>query len=783
MNATIRSFNDLAAGQWPSAGGKGGALARLYQAGYPVPDGIVILPGAFAGDVLAPDAWSQVQAQLDRLRKAGSSAFAVRSSARGEDSTQASFAGEFETVLDVRTDEAIRAAIHTVRQSRHSERVRAYSRAKGMATDHEMSVVVQRLIRADMSGVLFTADPVTGSHARMAGNYVLGLGEALVSGEAEPYTFCLSRPTGRYKGPSELGPFARRLFKLALNLEKDLGAPQDVEWAICERKLYLLQARPITTLRGLDPRTGGQNDSLRGDYLWSNANLSEAVPDVITPLTWSVWDILYTESAITIGSHPLVGNIGGRCYINLSVGVSIYTALGKSLQQAVTELAETFGHVPPGMAVPQIPVSRLSLLRDLIPAIVHRVIKSRQVLKDMSAFLDASPAFCQDMRRQVQQVQSKDELASFWHDVLRPHYIHAIWMLRVATKLSTRVSTALHHELAQKAGAADASALMSNLSAGAELASLGPVVGLARVASGEMSRETYVARYGHRGPHECELMSPRPAEDPLWLDEQLAEFDRSPFDVDALLSRRRAQFDAAWQRFAARYGRKANRTRRKIEKAAVAARRREAVRSEITRTVWVIRTFAVRAGELTGLGDGVFFLSLDELLQVLAGDTAPAAFIPARRETHARHSALPVYPTIIRGRFDPVAWAADPQRRSDCYDAHAPFAVPDSDAIRGFSGAAGRVEGRVRRLDRAEEGSQLQVGEILVTTTTNVGWTPLFPRAAAIVTDVGAPLSHAAIVARELGIPAVVGCGDATMRLHTGDRVRVDGGQGIIQKL
>ena len=98
-------------------------------------------------------------------------------------------------------------------------------------------------------------------------------------------------------------------------------------------------------------------------------------------------------------------------------------------------------------------------------------------------------------------------------------------------------------------------------------------------------------------------------------------------------------------------------------------------------------------------------------------------------------------------------------------------------------GATGRVEGVVRRLDRADEGDQLQPGEVLVTMQTDVAWTLLFPRAAAVVTDVGAPLSHAAIVARELGIPAVVGCGDATMRLHTGDRVRVDGGLGTVEIL
>jgi pyruvate,water dikinase len=138
---------------------------------------------------------------------------------------------------------------------------------------------------------------------------------------------------------------------------------------------------------------------------------------------------------------------------------------------------------------------------------------------------------------------------------------------------------------------------------------------------------------------------------------------------------------------------------------------------------------------------------------------------------------------VIRGRFNPFEWASDPHRRSDYYDATMPAVVSDSDFLKGVAGAAGRIEGRVRVLLNPEEGAALQPGEILVATTTNVGWTPLFPRAAAIITDVGAPLSHAAIVARELGIPAVVGCGNATMRLQTGDRVLVDGGQGLVEIL
>ena len=136
----------------------------------------------------------------------------------------------------------------------------------------------------------------------------------------------------------------------------------------------------------------------------------------------------------------------------------------------------------------------------------------------------------------------------------------------------------------------------------------------------------------------------------------------------------------------------------------------------------------------------------------------------------------------MRGQFDPFQWAAQPDRRSDMFDASRP-GTPAGPAITGFPGAAGVVEGLVRVIATFEQGDALLAGEILVTNVTNVGWTPLFPRAAAVVTDVGAPLSHAAIVARELGIPAVVGCGDATMRLKTGDRFRVDGGKGLVEIL
>ena len=194
---------------------------------------------------------------------------------------------------------------------------------------------------------------------------------------------------------------------------------------------------------------------------------------------------------------------------------------------------------------------------------------------------------------------------------------------------------------------------------------------------------------------------------------------------------------------------------------------------------------------MTALGEDIFFLEGREIIRALQGETLSPRLIGDRRAAYQAYCSLPTYPALIRGPFDPYRWAANPNRRIDRYvlDSQASSSGPRRPSagagtvISGFPGSSGIVEAPVRVLADAADGSAFKSGEVLVTTVTNVGWTPLFPRAAAVITDVGAPLSHAAIVARELGIPAVVGCGDATMRLKTGDRVRVDGTAGTVELL
>jgi rifampicin phosphotransferase len=790
----IRSFKELANEQELLAGGKGRTLAKLYRAGYRVPDGFIILPVAFEGDDLTKEAWGLVQTRLDGLRKGDQGgAFAVRSSALQEDSTQASFAGEFETVLDVESDEDMRQAIHTVRASRHNSRVQAYRQAQGLEeTEHEVAIVIQRMIRADTSGVLFTADPVTGDLMRMMGNVVPGSGEKLVSGQANPQTFTFTRPKAIYSGPVELKRIAPVLYRNACRLEKLLGGPQDIEWAIADGGLFILQARPITTLSGYKADTAEWNDSLTGNFLWSGTNLVENAPQVLTPFTCSLRKGLIFEgidlsdgSTLGMDNYPMAGIIGGRGYINLSIQVSASRLFfGGDSRKALKQATAWWGDVPEDVDIPLVPISTWTWWTKVLPSLTRFGIKLGSFRKEIPQFVADNPRWCTEMCQRIWKTENWAVLAALMEEEIKPYSLRAFYLTNAgATDLPNR----LESELRVLVGVEDANALLSNLGGLASpLESLGPLTGIGKVWRGEMSRAAYLEAYGHRGENENEYAWQRPLEDPTWLDRQLAEYAKAPVEIEGLIARQQDAFSAAWARFCERYPRKVKVTRLRLEKAAQAARQREAVRSEATRSATVIRQFALRAGELTGVGEDVFFLTIYEVLSLLEGDDSARRFISRRKEMYERYRALPPYPTVIVGRFDPFQWAADPKRRSDIYNANASagvIAIEASKTIKGFPGALGIVEGSVRRLDRLEDSDQFQAGEILVTTLTNIGWTPLFPRAVAIITDLGAPLSHAAIVARELGIPAVVGCSDATMRLKTGDRVRVNGGQGLVEIL
>jgi pyruvate,water dikinase len=858
----VLELADPAALQLDLTGGKGSSLARLAAAGLPVPGGFHVTTDAYrsavrgapqeaivaaardvdagrpetheaaaariarvfaALEIPAPVA-DAVRAGYEGMRISGEAddlAVAVRSSATAEDLPGMSFAGQQDSFLNIRGEDALLRAVRDCWASLWTARAIGYRARHGIpAADVTLAVVVQSLVDADAAGVLFTLDPMTGARDRVLINAAWGLGEAVVGGRVTPDSYSVSRPGGAVEvtvgtkevrtvrtgdgtrdepvpaelrdAPSLTDEQAARLADLGVRIEELYGTPMDVEWAVHDGEPFVLQARPVTGAAG-GVLTEVWNDSLRGDYLWTSANLGEAIPSVMTPLTWALVRIFMENAMATPDlQHPMYGNIGGRFYMNLSIIQSVGHAFG--MQRITDEAArEVFGRLPGQVEIPLLPIGRWELLKAVVPVAVRTRRAIAAEARRLPAFLATAEQRGTGLRERAASATDAADLALLWRDELRPYLVEASRMLRAAGKQDGNALVLIRRDLRSLLGDTDANALTTGLgSAGAGLASLEPLLGLERVARGVLDKETYVRRFGHRAPDEFEVSVPRPAEDPAWLDRQLA--GRGATDVDALLARQEQARAQAWERLTRRAPRRVASLRTRLARWSRTARDRESARSEVVRAFWALRAFAVRAGELTGLADDVFYLSDDELVRVLDNSAGPASTGPAqpddvpreavrrRRATYDQYRALPVYPAVIRGRFDPVRWAADPARRSDVYDEHGAQAAA-SDLVTGFPGAVGVVEGMARVVASAEEGVALLPGEILVTTVTNVGWTPLFPRAGAVVTDVGAPLSHAAIVARELGIPAVVGCGDATMRLHTGDLVRVDGEHGTVEVL
>ncbi|MCF6468164.1 pyruvate, phosphate dikinase [Nonomuraea sp. MG754425] len=813
-----------------TAGGKGASLARMARAGLPVPGGFHVttdayrafvagfhdeilraagadpgrIPALFAAHDLPDDSAAEILRAYAAL--GDGVPVAVRSSATAEDLPELSFAGQQDTFLNIGGD-ALLDAVRRCWASLWTPRAIAYRDRNGVPHgDVALAVVVQELVDADAAGVMFTADPLTGARDATVINASWGLGEAVVGGLVTPDTITVSGGavtdsrlggkavmTVRADGGTEERPVpaalrgtpvlddaqALELAALGARIQELYGVPMDVEWTRRAGAFAVVQARPIT---GLGPRPEEWNDSLKGDYLWTAGNLGEAIPDVMTPITWSYVRLFIEEamSASTLPGFDLVGNIGGRFYMNLSVVHSIAAAMGMRSRLSVVE--QVFGRLPAGLQVPLMPLSRWEIIRRVLPMAVRLRRRVSRNVKGLPGFLAASPRRCEELRERIAATGSGPELAGLWEREIRPHVVTSSRMLEAAGRQGGATLVYTRDRLRAMVGEVTAEAMLTGVNAGGELASLGPVLGLARLARGEITRDEFARAYGHRGPHEFEVSIARPGEDPAWIDAQLAGLGDPRAGTEALLERQATAREEAWARFASRYPGKEARMRARVRRWNAVVRDRESARSENMRAFWVLRAFTVRAGELTGAGDDVFFLLLPELLALLRGDRAALDRVPARRAAHERYAALPPYPALIVGRFDPVRWAADPARRADVHDARG-AGTPVSDTVTGFPGAPGVVEGVARVIAEPEDGDRLRPGEILVTTLTNVGWTPMFPRAAAVVTDLGAPLSHASIVARELGIPAVVGTGNATMRVRDGERIRVDGERGTVESL
>jgi pyruvate,water dikinase len=770
-------------------GNKAFTLARLRRLGLPVPDGFVLLAGEGRLDAARAAALRAAYARLGGR-------VAVRSSSTLEDAAEASFAGQYRTVLGAQgEDEVVRAAEQCLESAGAAA---GYARALGAAGAGAMAVLVQRQVEARAAGVAFTAHPqdpsawLVESHA--------GRGDAVASGLVTPDRYRGARDGGAaWEGPraGSLGEGElAAVVSLARRAEELLGGPQDVEWALDGEGVALLQSRPVTAsgvdLDVRDPRV----------RRLTRANVGEVLPDPVTPLTWTsvVAFLEHGFQAVTgvLGLHPrdaapFLVRHRQRVYLNLTLSAEIAARLpGIRAEDAERLVLGEGGTALPGRRG---------------AAAAHGVAVALRAL-NLSRSLPAQVERSLDLLRGRPSPRAIDEAKDPALARMLEAFVEAgraVATAHIATSSACAARLAILGRLVP-AWDASAPARVNRLVAGLEgLESAEPASDLEALAA-EAARhpdwaawirrpapdsaarlrqpdvpaglrerlESFLERFGHRAVSEGELRAPAWEEDPRPVLEALqAMLDANVwpgFGRRAGAEVRRAEEEALMGRLGI--------ARRALVRHALGGARRGISSRERTKSMAIalvhhgrrlVRSAGRRMAEAGALArpDDVYFLTLAELVAALAGGPVPLAAVSRRRRAFEREGAQPVPRDV-----DLDARGED--GRTDGPDADA--------ALTGIGVSAGVGTGRARVLG-GPDGARLQPGEILVAPVLDAAYGPLLAVAAGAVAEVGGLLSHGSVVARELGVPCVVDVAGATRRIASGDRLAVDGDAGRVTRL
>jgi pyruvate,water dikinase len=784
----LYALKDIALDGRSRFGAKAANLGRLIRAGLPVPPGFCIDDAIDAGDPTIVAAY----------RALGGGLVAVRSSAAGEDEAETSAAGVFSSHLGVGSEAELAAAIDAVRRSLRAAHVRSYQSGEPVPP---MAVIVQRLIAADVAGVVFTRDPVNVRAEVIAVAAAWGLGTTVVGGGAAD-RFTILRATGHSVEQAIAHKSTRRTAKgveavpadktdipcltendltelaaLAVKAEHVLGEPADVEWAFAEGRFWLLQARPITASPARDlerlreqeiKRLSGQANSR--DTVWIRYHLAESAPHP-TPMSWAVLGSMLSVRggygrmlrALGFGPDPLVDQvgfvqlIGGQPYLDLNLEARLDH---RDIPYAVD--VERLKRDPALALLPQ-----RSLLAGRtpigfwlrLPAILWRIRRQgrrlRRLRNEYARHLNdcVLPAFATEVRRARQielAAQPTEALPALFEEWRRRTMVE---FAEEALQPAVFANLALQEFLAgadEEERQRRLARLNDALSAAPRSAETDQPAALHALMDGSLDKATFLNRFGHRGPEELELAQPRWSEVPPDVRYGEVRGARSASDVTTLRAPRSALPEMAQGPAA-------------LRQYCDAVALRETCRHYFMLGYSYLREILLELDRRFKLTGGVFYLRPEELAENPVGDR-----IRRRRREYNLRRSLTV-PTVVFG--DDLGAIGRPS---------GPTAVAH---WRGRAISAGLGEGPAVVSATPEAVVSAGRGYVLVCTHVDAAWLPALVSAAAVVLETGTDLSHGAILLRELGIPAVAGVPDVMTSVVSGERLRVDGGRGEVTRV
>lgn len=790
------------------AGGKARALAKAVAAGFDVPPFVVLLAGA----VVDQTALSAALAAL------GEGPYAVRSSGLAEDGATDSHAGQFESILNVAAAD-VAAAVARVAGSGAHAGIAAYRAQRGLADADAPAVIVQQMVAASQAGVAFSADPVSGRRDRIVVSATRGLGDRLVAGEVDGSSWWLARPSLdsiETHGDAVLVPDqVEAVARLALAVEDAFGAPQDIEWAFAGERLYLLQARPITSaLRPLpvaDP----------GYAVFDNSNIVESYPGVVSPLTFSfasyAYARVYTAFVTLLGVAParvreartvfenMLVRVDGRVYYNLGNWHRALAMLpGYTLNRGFMDGMMGTSDPLPRALLDRVEVDRRAGLAEYgrVARMVWRLwCAARRLPGTAAAFrrrLDRALAATTPERvKQMALTELATEYRRIEADLLDR------WDAPIVNDFLCMIAFgAARKSLERWAGPEGIEILNDVLIGQGDIISARPAQliramgGQARddaavlaaldradaavLAQGPLGSEiaAYIAEFGDRCTEELKLESVTLDEDPAPLFAAIAAAARAPTHGPVRAGNPQARLARAFR------GRPVRRmiARRLLGWAKARVRDRENLRYERTRIFGRARRVLLAMGEqfhahgLIEAPRDVFLLTLPEVLGAIEGSGVTAdlaGLVSVRRGELDAAMRLPDPPErlIVNGPSFVIA-----ERKP-------PAPVDAGEKLRQGTGASAGSVRAVARVVADPRSQSIGPGEILVARHTDPGWIALFASASAIVVERGSLLSHSAIVARELGIPCVVGLKDATRWIEDGEMLSVDGASGRVERI